>query len=122
MADNRQYMALEWVIRDIKDTLAQAQRALASYVRDPEDIIQLKFCLTYIHQVYGSLHMTGFHSGAMIASEMEALTQSALDKTVSHEKEALDVLQKAIVELPVYLESALKTHFNSLFIYRVSRT
>ncbi|MFT7386898.1 MAG: chemosensory pili system protein ChpA (sensor histidine kinase/response regulator) [Candidatus Endobugula sp.] len=109
MADNRQYMALEWVIRDIKDTLVQAQRALESYVREPSDVIQLKFCLTYIHQVYGSLHMSGFYSGAMLASEIEALTQSVLDRQVSHEKEALSVLQKAIVELPVYLESALET-------------
>ena len=53
MADSRQYMALEWVIRDIKDTLSQAQRALEAYVRDSDDVIQLKFCLTYIHQVYG---------------------------------------------------------------------
>jgi chemosensory pili system protein ChpA (sensor histidine kinase/response regulator) len=109
MADNRQYMALEWVIRDIKDTLAQAQRALDTYAREPDDVIQLKFCLTYIHQVYGSLHMSGFHGGAMIASEIEALAQGLLNKTVSHKKEAVEVLQKAIVELPVYLESALKT-------------
>lgn len=86
MADNRQYMALEWVIRDIKDTLAQAQRALDTYAREPDDVIQLKFCLTYIHQVYGSLHMSGFHGGAMIASEIEALAQGLLNKTVSHKK------------------------------------
>jgi chemosensory pili system protein ChpA (sensor histidine kinase/response regulator) len=109
MADNRQYMALEWVIRDIKETLAQAQRALDTYAREPDDVIQLKFCLTYIHQVYGSLHMSGFHGGAMIASEIEALAQGLLNKTVSHKKEAIDVLKKAIVELPAYLESALKT-------------
>jgi len=109
MADNRQYMALEWVIRDIKDTLAQAQRALDTYAREPDDVIQLKFCLTYIHQVYGSLHMSGFHGGAMIASEIEALAQGLLNKTVSHKKEAVNVLQKAIIELPAYLESALKT-------------
>lgn len=109
MADNRQYMALEWVIRDIKDTLAQAQRALDAYERDSGDVIQLKFCLTYVHQVYGSLHMAGFHGGAMIASEVEALAQSLLDDAVPHKKEAMDVLQKAIVELPAYLESALET-------------
>jgi chemosensory pili system protein ChpA (sensor histidine kinase/response regulator) len=109
MADNRQYMALEWVIRDIKDTLAQARRALDTYAREPDDVIQLKFCLTYIHQVYGSLHMSGFHGGAMIASEIEALAQGLLNKTVPHKKEAIGVLQKSIVELPVYLESALKT-------------
>ncbi|MFT5419649.1 MAG: chemosensory pili system protein ChpA (sensor histidine kinase/response regulator) [Candidatus Endobugula sp.] len=108
MADNRQYMALEWVIRDIKDTLSQAQRALDAYVRESADIIQLKFCLTYVHQVYGGLHMAGFHGAAMIASEVEALVQGLLDDTVPQKAEASDVLMKAIVQLSSYLEHALK--------------
>ncbi len=108
MADNRQYMALEWVIRDIKDTLLQAQQSLESYVRESADVIQLKFCLTYIHQVYGSLHLSGFHGAAMIASEIEALAQGLLDNQVSHKSEATDVLMHAIKQLPIYLEHALK--------------
>ncbi|ODS24555.1 hypothetical protein AB835_02940 [Candidatus Endobugula sertula] len=108
MADNRQYMALEWIIRDIKDTLSQARRALDGYVRDSADIIQLKFCLTYIHQVYGSLHMSGFHGAAMIVSEMEVLAQQLLENNISHQSEAVDVLIRAIEQLPDYLEHALK--------------
>ena len=53
MADSRQYMALEWVIKDIKDTLAQAQRALNAYERDQNDVIRQ--ILPHLHpQVYGS--------------------------------------------------------------------
>jgi len=108
MADSRQYMALEWVIRDIKDTLSQAQRALNVYAGDLDDVIQLRFCLTYIHQVYGSLHMAGFHGAAMIASEMEALAQELLDNNVAYQTEAAEVLMRAIEQLPNYLDHALK--------------
>lgn len=108
MADNRQYMALEWVIRDIKETLLQAQSALDDYACESADVIQLKFCVTYIHQVYGSLHMSGFHGAAMIASEAEALAQNLLDNKVAQPKEATEVLTKAIEQLSGYLDHALK--------------
>ena len=108
MADNRQYMALEWVIRDIKETLIQAQSALDNYACESADVIQLKFCVTYIHQVYGSLHMAGFHGAAMIASEAEALAQNLLDNKVAQPKEATEVLTKAIEQLSDYLDHALK--------------
>jgi chemosensory pili system protein ChpA (sensor histidine kinase/response regulator) len=108
MADNRQYMALEWVIRDIKETLLQAQSALDDYARESADVIPLKFCVTYIHQVYGSLHMAGFHGAAMIASEAEALAQNLLDGKVMQPKEATEVLTKAIAQLSDYLDHALK--------------
>jgi len=108
MADNRQYMALEWVIKDINETLLQAQHALQDYADEPTDVIQLKFCLTYIHQVYGTLHMSGFHGAAMIASEIEALAKELLENNVSHQKEACDVLMNAITEMPEYLKNALK--------------
>ncbi len=108
MADNRQYMALEWVIRDIKETLLQAQSALDDYACESADVIQLKFCVTYIHQVYGSLHMAGFHGAAMIASEAEALAQNLLEGNIAQPKEATEVLTKAIEQLSDYLDHALK--------------
>jgi len=31
--------------------------ALEEYVDNPDDITQLRFCFTYIHQIYGTLQM-----------------------------------------------------------------
>ena len=104
MADNRQYVALEWVVKEIKETLLQAQRALELYAHDADDVTQLQFCLTYIHQVYGSLHMAGFHGAAMIASEMEALNTALVENNVVASNEANEVLMRSIVQLPEYLE------------------
>ncbi|MGH1439958.1 MAG: Hpt domain-containing protein [Cellvibrionaceae bacterium] len=109
MADNRQYTALEWVVKEIKETLSEAQRVLESYSIDSQDITQLRFCQTLIHQVYGSLQMVGFHGAAMLAEEMEALSKALFDGSVREKDEALEVLMRAILQLPDYLERVQET-------------
>lgn len=109
MADNRQYTALEWVVKEIKETLQESRRVLESYVRDPQDITQLRFCQTLIHQVYGSLRMVGFHGAAMLAEEMESLVQASLGKQVVNKDDALEVLMRSILQLPDYLEQVQHT-------------
>lgn len=55
MGDKRNFAALEWVIGEISDTLKDARQALEAYVEDPKDSTRMRFCLTHIHQVHGSL-------------------------------------------------------------------
>ncbi len=104
MGDNRNYAALEWVIGEIEDTLAEARKALEAFVEDPNDVSQVGFCLTHIHQVYGSLRMIEFYGAAMIAEEMESLAQALINQTVQKIDDALDVLMRGILQLPLYLE------------------
>jgi chemosensory pili system protein ChpA (sensor histidine kinase/response regulator) len=100
MADNRQYTALEWVVKEINETLQESQRVLESYASDPQDVTQLRFCQTLIHQVYGSLKMVGFHGAAMLAEEIEELSQALLENKISKPNEGLEVLMRAILQLP----------------------
>ncbi|MFT7222787.1 MAG: chemosensory pili system protein ChpA (sensor histidine kinase/response regulator) [Cellvibrionaceae bacterium] len=109
MVINRQYTALEWVIKEISDSLRDCQRILKNYASDPEDLTQLHFCKTLIHQVDGSLRMLGFHGAAMLTEEMEALTQALLEKNVRDHKEALEVLEAALRHSPEYLEQVQQT-------------
>lgn len=109
MADNRQYTALEWVVKEIKETLGESQEALDRFAADSNDITQLRFCQTLIHQVYGSLHMVGFHGASMIAEEMELLSQSILDNDILDVDSAQMILKQAIKELPDYLDRVQKT-------------
>lgn len=109
MADNRQYTALEWVLKEIKETLGESQEALDRFAVDKNDITQLRFCQTLIHQVFGSLHMVGFHGASMIAEEMELLSQSMLDNDVIDEAAAQTILKQAIKELPDYLDRVQKS-------------
>jgi len=109
MADNRQYTALEWVVKEIKETLGESQESLDRFSEDPNDITQLRFCQTLIHQVFGSLHMVGFHGASMIAEEMELLSQSILDNDVIDVKDAQSILKQSIKELPDYLDRVQKS-------------
>jgi chemosensory pili system protein ChpA (sensor histidine kinase/response regulator) len=62
------------------------------------------FCLAYVHQVRGTLQMVEFYGAALLAEEMEQLTQALIDKRVPSQGEALEVLVQAILQLPAYLD------------------
>ncbi|WP_331345010.1 Hpt domain-containing protein [Cellvibrio sp. UBA7661] len=104
MADNRNFAALDWLIHEISETLKEARQALESYVENPKDATRIRFCLTHIHQVHGSLQMVEFYGAAMLASEMEQLTQAMVAGTVANSNEAQEVLMRAILQFPLYLE------------------
>ena len=68
---SQDYIALEWVKGEIEETLQQAQQALEAYVENPQDNSRLKFCLSYLHQIHGTLQMVEFYGAALLAEEME---------------------------------------------------
>ncbi len=104
MGDNRNYAALDWVVGEIDETLKQARQTLEAYVENPQDSTRIRFCLTHIHQVHGSLQMVEFFGAALLAEEMEALAQALMNGNVSNEAEAQEVLMRSILQLPIYLE------------------
>ncbi|HEY6527555.1 MAG TPA: Hpt domain-containing protein [Cellvibrionaceae bacterium] len=104
MGEQRNYAALDWVVGEIGETLKEARQALEAFVEDPRDVSRLRFCLTHIHQVLGSLQMIEFHGAALIAEEVELLAQSLIQNTVTHVHEAQEVLMRALLQLPIYLE------------------
>ncbi|UVE18130.1 Hpt domain-containing protein [Pseudomonas sp. LS44] len=104
MGDRHDYVALEWVKGEIAETLKQARQALEAFVENPQDSTRMRFCLTYAHQVHGTLQMVEFFGAALLAEEMEHLAQALMEDRVSNQGEALEVLMQAILQLPAYLE------------------
>ncbi|HEX5843614.1 MAG TPA: Hpt domain-containing protein, partial [Pseudomonas sp.] len=104
MGDRHDYVALEWVKGEIAETLKQARQALEAFVENPQDATRMRFCQTYVHQVLGTLQMVEFFGAALLAEEMEQLTQALIDGRVTNQGEALEVLMQAILQLPVYLD------------------
>ena len=109
MADNRNFAALDWLIHEIGETLKEARQALEAYVENPKDAVRIRFCLTHIHQVHGSLQMVEFFGAAMLAEEMEKLTQAMIQGAVVNSAEAQEVLMRAILQFPVYLDQVKTT-------------
>ncbi len=104
MGDTRNYAALEWVIGEIEDTLKEARQALEAYVEDPKDSTRIRFCLTHIHQVHGTLQMVEFYGASLLAEEMEHLAQALMADAVSSASEAHEVLMRSLLQLPIYLD------------------
>lgn len=109
MAENRNFAALDWLIHEIGETLREARQSLEAYVENPKDAVRIRFCLTHIHQVHGSLQMVEFYGAAMLADEMEQLTQAMINNTVANPAEAQEVLMRSILQFPIYLEQVKTT-------------
>ncbi|HKJ94773.1 MAG TPA: hypothetical protein VKA32_03990, partial [Gammaproteobacteria bacterium] len=95
---------LNWVKRELDDTLQQSAEALQQYSEDVEDLTQLQFCAANLHQVHGILRMLELHGAVMLAEEMEALSQALLDATVAQPEQSAEVLMRGILQLRGYLE------------------
>ncbi len=104
MSENTDFSALEWVKGEISESLRQAQHALEAYVANPKDSTKMQFCITHLHQVWGTLQMVELEGATLFALEMEQLAQAILDAKVPRANEAQEVLMQAFLQLPTYLD------------------
>jgi chemosensory pili system protein ChpA (sensor histidine kinase/response regulator) len=94
---------LGWVKTEIDETLKQARLALESFAENPSDKTRLRFCVTHLHQVVGTLLMVELDGAAMLARETEALAEAIINDKVAPDSKAFDVLTRGILTLPDYL-------------------
>ena len=92
---SQDYIALEWVKGEIKETLLQAQQSLEAYVEHPQDRSRLRFCLSYLHQVHGTLQMVEFYGAALLAEEMEAVALALTEGQLASEQDGLEEIGRA---------------------------
>lgn len=94
---------LSWVKAEIDESLKQAHIALESFSENPSDDTRLRFCVTHLHQVVGTLQMVELDGAAMLARETEALADAVLSERVPASEGNLELLSRAILLLPDYL-------------------
>ncbi|MDH5325412.1 MAG: Hpt domain-containing protein [Gammaproteobacteria bacterium] len=109
-AQELDYTTLKWVKDEIDESLKQTRQALEAYVENPEDKTQIRFCATYLHQIYGTLQMVEIYGGALLAEEMELLSNALLNGKVTVAEDAYEVLMRSILQLPSYLEHIEQGH------------
>jgi len=104
MTTNYDQVALSWVKKEIGVTLEKARQSLEAYYEDAEDQSQIHYCKKCLHQVQGTLLMLEIVGGAMLAEEMENLANEISSAIKESGEERLEVLMRAILQLPIYLE------------------
>ncbi len=94
---------LGWVKTEIDETLKQARLALESFAENPSDKTRLRFCITHLHQVVGTLLMVELDGAAMLAKETEALADAIINDKITPDSRVFDALTRGILTLPDYL-------------------
>jgi len=94
---------LGWVKNEIDETLNQARQALEGFAEDISDKTRLRFCITHLHQVVGTLLMVELDGAAMLAQETEHLTEAIYNSEVGDELAALESVTRGIIAIPDYL-------------------
>ena len=94
---------LGWVKTEIDETLKQARLALESFAENPTDKTRLRFCVTHLHQVVGTLLMVELDGAAMLAKETEALAEAIINDKITPDSRVFDALTRGILTLPDYL-------------------
>jgi len=95
---------LSWVKSEIDQTMESARRALETYVENTQDESQLRFCVNYLHQVYGTLQMVELYGAGMLANELERLSNALISNHVKNRNDAYEVMMRGMMQLPDYLE------------------
>ncbi|MHB1586229.1 MAG: hybrid sensor histidine kinase/response regulator [Acidiferrobacteraceae bacterium] len=94
---------LSWVKAEIDETLKRARSALESFIENAADDTRLRFCITYLHQVVGTLQMVELDAPALLASEIELLAEAVFGRKVQADTGIFDLLTRSILSLPDYL-------------------
>ena len=98
------YNSLSWVKKQLDSILSEAQSALSDYIESPDDSAALQKCIDSLKLVYGTLQMVEVYGAAMLAEEMLETANAQLAGEIDKPEDAFDVLMRAMLQLPDYLE------------------
>lgn len=98
-----EYNSLSWVKAQLDDVLSDAQTNLNEYIENKTDE-NLENCIEHLQLIYGTLQMVEIYGAAMLAEEMQKTTAALLAGDVERAEDTYDVLMRAMLQLPDYLE------------------
>ncbi|OOG28573.1 histidine kinase [Thioalkalivibrio denitrificans] len=108
--DTIEYSALHWVKKELDTLLDEARGALEAYIEDDARSEELVESADKLRQAQGTLQMVELHGAALLAEEMVHLVQAVREGGVTSRDDAYEVLMRAILQLPDYLEHIQTGH------------
>ena len=98
------HSALTWVKPTIDESLKQTRQALEQFVENPSDTAPLQQCVVWLHEMYGALATLELKTAALLVDNVEATIKSLLAGKIESNESTYDVLMRALVQLPNYLD------------------
>lgn len=105
---------LAWIKGEIDETLKQARVHLEDAANGNDPSAKLKAFVEAMHQVRGTLQIVELEAAAAFAQEMESLAAALVEGLPESEESAYEVLMRALLQLPDYLESLQSGRVDSL--------
>ncbi len=103
------HSALGWVKKSIDDNLAEIEVDLKAYIEAPDDAL-LDSVKERLRLIQGVLMMIEQYGAAMLTEEMVALAEFIVDGEPEQGEQALEVMLRAVLQLPDYLEHIQTGH------------
>ncbi len=97
---------LHWVGQELAVAMRDARNALEQYSETTEREFLIQ-CADTLHGAHGALQMVEVYGAALLAEEMVHVARGLADGGIKEEKEALDALSNAMVQMPAYLDRVL---------------
>jgi chemosensory pili system protein ChpA (sensor histidine kinase/response regulator) len=97
------HSALGWVKKSIDDNLSEIKTDLKLYVEEDDENL-LQRVKQRLGLIQGVLMMIEQYGAAMLTEEMVALVDFITENKQEHGEQALEVLLRAVLQLPDYLE------------------
>lgn len=110
LEDTVEYNALNWVKKELDVVLNQIRLELEAYIDDPSEQERLSEARSLMGQVQGTLQMVELYGAAMLAEEMEEVAQAIMIGEIKKKDDAFEVLMRALLQLPDYLEHIQMGH------------
>jgi chemosensory pili system protein ChpA (sensor histidine kinase/response regulator) len=99
-----EYNSLSWVKQQLDAVINDAQSSLSEYIEHSDDESLMEDCIEGLKLVNGTLQMVEIFGAAMLAEEMEQTARAIVEGHVDNREDAYDVLMRAMLQLPDYLE------------------
>ena len=96
--------SIKWVLRELMPVLEEIQKLLVNYVDNNNQPQDLPDIVRLLDQTQGTLRMVELYGASMLAEEMLALVQDIQNNRLADEKGSLEILLRASLELPNYLD------------------
>ncbi|MFV1996768.1 MAG: Hpt domain-containing protein [Acidiferrobacterales bacterium] len=94
---------LGWVKAEIDETLKQARLSLETFADDTSDDSRLRYCITHLHQVVGTLLMVELDGAASLAKETESLADAVYKGETEPSEAVFEALTRGILSIPDHL-------------------
>ncbi|MDP0561727.1 MAG: response regulator [Candidatus Endonucleobacter sp. (ex Gigantidas childressi)] len=106
MAEQEDFIDLNWVRVEVTRALSEIKQSLDLYLENPADRKRLVFCRARLYQIQGSLTMLRQKGASLLAEELLAVTDALISGQTTNGQMAAETLLLGVIQLSVYAEDA----------------